>query len=101
MDYFISHIGYIWIAGLLIAALALGAAYFASKSQEENVKHGYDPDWDKSEFACQGCKLVGICNGMASLKPKDPEELEALKDEFLAGELAPACGKMPQADVQE
>lgn len=77
MEYFISHIGYVLICGLFVAALGIFASIAAKKSQEENEKHGYDPAWDKSEFACAGCKMVGTCMGMAKLKP---ENFDSVKD---------------------
>lgn len=79
MGYFITHVGYVVVAAIFVAVLGLLTVHFREKSMEENIKHGYDPAWDKSEFACPGCKFVGVCNGMASLKPKDEDEFRALK----------------------
>ena len=88
MDYFLSHVGYAMLVGLFVAALGLGVAYFAWRSQKLNEEHGYDPAWDKSEFACAGCKSVGVCHGMAKLK----EEMDAKKAKE-------ACASMKAAET--
>ncbi|MDD5921591.1 MAG: hypothetical protein PUC44_00180 [Eubacteriales bacterium] len=74
MEYFVNHVGYALLIGLFIAVLGLLTAYFAWRSQKLNEEHGYDPAWDKSEFACPGCKFVGVCQGMAQLKHQMDEE---------------------------
>ena len=57
MDYFFSHIGYILIAALCIAALAavwgFGAAHNARKRDREMQ--------EKQDKACSSCALASMC----------------------------------------
>ena len=71
MEYFFNHIGYVLVAGLFAALLCALTVFFQAKSEQANIEHGYDPEWDKAQFACKGCKMAGMCNHMHSLKPAD------------------------------
>ena len=71
MEYFFSHIGYILIAALFAAALGIGMIIAAEKSREITEEKGYDPELDKSDLACAGCRFFQLCSGQAALKPKD------------------------------
>ena len=92
MTYFITHIGYVLVAGLFMAVLGLVMVAAARASQRENERHGYDPAWDKSELACAGCKFFQVCGGMAAMRPENFQE-EASAD-------GSACG-LNQAQLDE
>ena len=69
MEHLLSHIGIIVIAAFFVALLGIGMTVLAKMSQKENEKHGYDPEWDKSDLACAGCKFFGVCSGMSAMRP--------------------------------
>ena len=57
MEYFITHIGYIVIAALVIAGLALVWAFVAAHNAENR-----DPEMqEKQEKACESCALASMC----------------------------------------
>jgi len=71
MAYFFSHIMYIAVTALFAAALGIGMTIAAEKSREITETKGYDPELDKSDLACAGCRFFQLCSGQAALKPKD------------------------------
>lgn len=96
MEYFVSHIGYVLLIGLFVAVLGILTAVFAQKSQKLNEEHGYDPAWDKSEYACAGCRFTQMCSGMAALKPKDAaDEIHDMAQEIRRENGETACGHDP------
>ena len=57
MEYFITHIGYIVIAALVIAGLACVWAFAAAHNAENR-----DPEMQKKqEKACESCALASMC----------------------------------------
>ena len=73
MAYFLSHIGYIAVAALFAAALGIGMTIAADKSRKITETRGYDPELDKSDLACAGCRFFRLCSGQAAMEPKDEE----------------------------
>ena len=57
MHYFLTHIGYIIIAAVVIALLAFAAVFLGEKNEaERNV------DDERCDFTCSGCPNVSICH---------------------------------------
>ena len=81
MEYILTHIGYALAVGVVIAILGVLSAVFSQKSQEESERHGYDPAWDKSEYACAGCKFFQACSGGMS-SPKTRKDQQKVADEL-------------------
>lgn len=57
MSYFFSHIGYIVIAAVVIAALAFIAVVVGEKNDAER-----DINDERCDFACSGCPNVSMCH---------------------------------------
>ncbi|RHJ88684.1 hypothetical protein DW099_09925 [Emergencia timonensis] len=57
MHYFLTHIGYIIVAAVVIALLAFAAVILAEKNEaKRNV------DDERCDFTCSGCPNVSICH---------------------------------------
>ena len=57
MHYFLTHIGYIIVAAVVIALLAFSAVILAEKNEaKRNV------DDERCDFTCSGCPNVSICH---------------------------------------
>ena len=57
MHYFLTHIGYIIIAAVVIALLAFAAVFLGEKNEaQRNV------DDERCDFTCSGCPNVSICH---------------------------------------
>ena len=59
MEYFMSHIVYILIAGLIIAAVAIAWGFLTAKADEEKRQEGEEA-WDCS-MGCSGCSSFSSC----------------------------------------
>ena len=57
MEYFMTHIPYIFVAGLVIAGLAAIWAFGAAHNAQER-----DPEMqEKQDKACESCALASMC----------------------------------------
>ncbi|MFR1725077.1 FeoB-associated Cys-rich membrane protein [Emergencia timonensis] len=57
MHYFLTHIGYIIVAAVVIALLAFAAVILAEKNEEKR-----NVDDERCDFTCSGCPNVSICH---------------------------------------
>lgn len=67
MEYFLSHIANILIAGLVIAGIAIVWAFAAAKWQSDKVKEAEEKGEEATPafscgMGCQGCALSGNCS---------------------------------------
>ena len=92
MEYFLSHIGYVVVVGVVVAALGIVMVVCATLSRKESEKHPYDPELDKSDLMCAGCKMVSMC-GMSSSEKKDCNESPELAVEKLVAEIKAEADK--------
>lgn len=57
MHYFLTHIGYIIVAAVVIALLAFAAVFLSEKNEAER-----DIDDERCDFTCSGCPNVSVCH---------------------------------------
>lgn len=69
MGYFISHIGVILIAGVIIALIGLAAVLMAAKNAETRSPE----ETDERLHACEGCAMAGLCMTMGQTPPAAAE----------------------------
>lgn len=61
MEYFMSHILYIILAGVILGVVCVGWVYFAEKTDEAKKADGnLDADWT-CNMGCHGCANSGSC----------------------------------------
>jgi hypothetical protein len=79
MAYFLSHIIYIVVAAIFIAAHGIIAVVAANKSQKESMKHRDDKEWMNCEReagcqGCAGCKFFQFCDPVTSDADTEPQK---------------------------
>ena len=57
MHYFLTHIGYIIVAAVVIALLAFAAVFLAEKNEAKR-----DINDERCDFTCSGCPNVSMCH---------------------------------------